>query len=336
MRLSRASTSIGPMPTSELAGLGAVRQFERQLAAMYDRRYAVAMPSATTGLLALGLAIGIRGRRFVSTPLTWGGTIAPWLHLGGRCHFGDVDRDTLNLDPVALAGRVPRGTQAILGVDLFGVPCDDRALRAVADDAGAVLIVDGAQSFGARREGRAPGAHAHAIVLSFSSGKALDLGEGGTVLTDDGALYEQLVWWSQHPDRQRVDLPRTDTNEFGINGRMASSIAELGLTRFERALASVENRRQDVNTIAAGLRHVNGVEIPRVGQCEPSWFHFAVRTTGDLQPDALGRLLPFPLRLLPRTPSYRRLGGTPRGRWHVARGEARTRQVADLAELRCA
>ncbi len=286
------------MPTCEtrgdasahLAGLGAVHALERRLAAQYGMTHALCMPSATTGLLALGLALDLRRSQFVTTPLTYGGSLAAWMALGAQPRFRDVDAEALTLDPAGLQ-RLPRRTGAILAVDLFGHPCDDAALRAIADAAGIPLVVDGAQSLGARRCGRAAGSRATAVVLSFTAGKPLDAGEGGAVLTNDPDLYARLVWHSQHPYRQKRELGLHATNEFAINGRMAPIVAAELLGRFDAALEAVAERRRRADAIRRALRNSDLVEVPDIGRCAPSWYRLTVRWLGRARPRELQQSL---------------------------------------------
>jgi len=301
--------------------LGVIRALERRLAEHYGMRYALAMPSATTGLLALGLALDLQGALFVTTPLTWGGSLAPWLMLGGTPLFSDVDPDTLTLDPALIGIEQQSGARAILAVDLFGQPCDDEALRKVADDMGAWLIVDGAQSFGARREGRASGIHAHAVVLSFTAGKPLDVGEGGAVLTNDRDIYERLIWHSQHPTRQKLELGLRVTNEFAINGRMAPTIAERILTEIPTALSRVRVRQRTVSRL---LVEESGLDVPNLGLVEPSWFRVTARLVAGQR--VTGETLhPFPLLPLPLNENLSLRSGGATGSWAVASREAERR-----------
>src|ERR1039458_8947166 len=94
-----ASRTTVPMPTSNrprnpsahLAGQGAVGMLEERLRRHFGLPYALAVSSATTGLLATALALDLRGAEFVTTPYTWGGTVAGWLLLGNRPRFADID-----------------------------------------------------------------------------------------------------------------------------------------------------------------------------------------------------------------------------------------------------
>jgi perosamine synthetase len=297
--------------SDQLSGLGAVRALESRLAEYYGMRYAVAMPSATTGLLALGLALDLRGTEFVTPPLTYGGSIAGWLALGASPRFADLDPDSLTLAPEDLEQALTSATRVVLGVDLFGHPCNDEELRKLADRNGVWFVVDAAQSFGARRNGRAAGSTADAVVVSFTTGKALDVAEGGAVLTNHRDLYERLVWHSQHPTRQKRELGLHHANELAINGRIHPFAARAALRDFDYALKRVQARRLTAFKLRNALAQVPGVQVPPVlDHVEPSYWRLTVRNRDRDSMRALeeclkrvhvtGRVGPLPVSILYR------------------------------------
>lgn len=284
--------------SSHLRGLGAVAELEERLCRHYGFKHALCVASGTTALLALGLALGVKGRRFVAPPLTYGATVAPWLHLGATVSFADVDPDTFTLAPKAVEAIVDAADCAIIAVDLFGTPADSKALREVARRANIPLIVDGAQSFGAWRDGRAAGAFADAVVVSFTAGKALCAGEGGAILTDNEELHQRLLWYCQHPDRQRIELGLHEFNEFGVNGRMHPLAAIWADAGFDAALDRVESRRVEYDRITTALAGDGMIrKMPaRLGAVRRSYCRVAVRRrarwsgSGGRRPDALPML----------------------------------------------
>ncbi len=226
-------------------GLGAVRMLEKRLAEHYRMKHAVCMSSATAALFAIGLALDLRRADFITSPLNFGGSLTPWLLLDNRAIFSDVDPDTLTLDASRIGGhRVTRETKAILAVDLFGYPSDSEGLRRVANDLGLWYIADAAQAFGASRNGHPASSMADAVVLSFNAQKGLAAGEGGCVLTNNTDIYEQLLWWSQHPLRQKRELGFDIYNEFSFNARMHPAAATLALRSFDLALERVADYRK--------------------------------------------------------------------------------------------
>jgi dTDP-4-amino-4,6-dideoxygalactose transaminase len=219
-----------------LTGTGPVAELEARLCAYYGVGHALCVSNATTGLLVLALALDLRDAEFITTPYTYGGSLAGWLLLGNRPRFADIDPHTLTLDPAAARTAVTTATRALLAVDIYGVPCDMVALRQLADEHGLWYIADAAQSFGATIDGRPASVLADALVVSFTVGKSLCAGEGGAILTDNGDLYERLVWFSQHPARQKRDLGLHMWNELGLNGRIHPLAAVWANAELEHAL----------------------------------------------------------------------------------------------------
>ncbi len=114
------------MPTcdlrAQLSGLGAVADLEAHLRGFYGLRHALCVSNATLGLLAVAWATGCRNSEFVTTPYTYGASLAGWLLLGNHPIFADVDALTLGLDPASVRARITPQTRAILAVDVFGTP----------------------------------------------------------------------------------------------------------------------------------------------------------------------------------------------------------------------
>lgn len=282
-----------PAVSSHLAGTGAVAELERRLANHYGARFAVSMPSATTGMLALAMALGLRDEPFITTPYTYGASIGPWMLLGNRPVFADIEANTLTLDPATAHRALRPGVRAVLAVDIYGHPCDSAALRRFADEHGLFYIADAAQSLGASRDGRPASVNADAIVVSFTSGKALDVGEGGAVVTDNPELYQKLIWHSQHPLRQKRELGLHLTNQFGINGRISPVAAEMASHHFSVALQSVE-RQSRTGASVIGVMNESGLTVPvdlQRSRIRPAFFRIVGRWRGSPQATRLQQLM---------------------------------------------
>lgn len=175
-------------------------QLERFEAAMADYcgvPHALGVASGTDALvLALG-ALGVApGQVVITTPFTFFATGSAILRAGGRPVFADIDPDTLNLDPAAVAAAIERADGPVVGllpVHLFGRLASMPALATLAERHGLWIVEDAAQAIGARRDGRAAGAFGRAACLSFYPTKNLGaLGDGGMVLTGDRVLAERI------------------------------------------------------------------------------------------------------------------------------------------------
>ena len=302
--------------SSHISGIhepNAVTALERNLRERFGTRRAVCVSSATTGLMGVALALGLRGAEFLTTPYTYGATLAAWLALGNRPAFGDIELDSLGLCAHSVSKRRTSATRAILAVDIYGYPSDSDALRRAADDCGLWYVADAAQAFGARRGGRPASSRADAVVLSFTTGKALDAGEGGAVLTDHDWLYERLVWYTQHPDRQKRELGLLTANEFAINGHMHPAAARMALRKFDAALRKVDTSRRHIERLHVAMAQTGLVEPPlwSATDSQPSFFRFVPawrrRPAFEELRNAFPRLriAPAPVRLLPEQGCFR-------------------------------
>lgn len=274
-----------------LAGTGPVRELEEKLEAYWGFDHALCVSNATMGIRAVFQALGLSEETFITTPYTWGGTIAGPLDLGARPVFADICPDTLGVDPASAEQRAEKhpSAKAILAVDAFGIPSDSKNLRRVAEESGLVYIADAAQSFGARRNGVPPSGHADACVTSFTAEKALFAGEGGAVLTDDRELYERLVWQCQHPRRQKRELGLSLTNELALNARINPVAAIWANEQFGSSLEDVGSRRRVASDLISGLSGAGLVEASNLASraIEPSYFRVPLRTPPSVGPQVL-------------------------------------------------
>lgn len=159
---------------------------------MLDIPYAVAVNSCTAALhlALLGLGVG-PGDEVITTPLSFATTANVLVHVGATPVFADVEPDTLNLDPAAVAARIGPRTKAIMPVHLHGHPCDMDALRDLADRHGLLTIEDAAHAIEATYRGRKMGADSAAAAFSFYATKNITTGEGGMLITRRKNLAER-------------------------------------------------------------------------------------------------------------------------------------------------
>jgi perosamine synthetase len=245
-----AGTGVEQM---HLNGSGAVAALENKLKNHYGKKYALCVANATAGLMAIALALDLRQSDFVTTPLTYGASIASWMLLGNKAIFADIERPTLTLDSNSVRKCVTANTKAVLSVDVFGNPADTDVLKKLCDEYGLWLIADAAQSFGAYRSGRPASYMADALVVSFGPAKGLFAGEGGAIMTDNTELFEKLVWWTQHSSRQARDIGLHLSNEFAINARINPLSAIWGNAVFDESLQQVKRHQAKCLTIVQAL-----------------------------------------------------------------------------------
>src|SRR5262245_131885 len=174
-----------------------VAAFEEAMAAYTGLPHAIGVASGTDALVLALDALGVGpGTAVVTTPFSFFATASTIVRLGGRPIFADIEAETLNLDPTAVATVVERATTPVAGivpVHLFGRLAPMDALGGLADRHGLWLLEDAAQALGARANGSGVGRGSRAACLSFYPTKNLGgVGDGGMVLTHDAALAARV------------------------------------------------------------------------------------------------------------------------------------------------
>ncbi len=271
-----ASNENKAVAQMHISGAGAVAELETKIEHHYGMAHALCVSNASTGLLAIALALGLRRSEFITTPYTFGASLSGWLLVDNQPIFADIDPMTLTLSPESVSTVISRKTKAILGVDIFGSPCDSKALRKIADEHGLWYIADCAQSLGAFRDGRPASCDADALVVSFTTGKAVFAGEGGAVVTNNTDLYHKLLWFTQHPLRQRRELGLMLDNEFALNTRIHPMAAIWANTVFDNSLQRVAKQRRACLALADIINTTGMTERIDYSSktIEPSFFRF--------------------------------------------------------------
>ncbi len=153
------------------------RALEEKIKKLVQARYAVAVSSATAGLHLSLKAAGIgTGDEVITSPYTMAATVEAILYTGATPVFAEIDPLTLNIDPAQVAKRISRRTEAIIPVDIAGLPCDYDALLKIARQRKVLLIEDAAHSLGAQFQSKPVGSWCDATVFSFYSTKNITTG----------------------------------------------------------------------------------------------------------------------------------------------------------------
>ncbi|MDE1949828.1 MAG: DegT/DnrJ/EryC1/StrS aminotransferase family protein [Burkholderiales bacterium] len=172
------------------------REFEAALSARFGGR-PVRLASSATALLEMALRVaGVGpGDEVITTPLSWVATANVVLAVGATPVFVDVDPATRNIDLDRIEAAITPRTQAIIPVDLAGLPVDRDRLYEIARRQRLRVVEDAAQAMGARWGGREIGSFGDLVSFSFHANKNLTTSEGGCLVLNDeteARLLEKL------------------------------------------------------------------------------------------------------------------------------------------------
>ncbi len=225
----------------------------------------VASGTAALEAILLGHNIG-PGDEVITTPYTWGATVAAILAIGAIPVFADISAERPLIDPDSVAGRITSRTKAILAVHLFGYPCDMAALRALADEHGLFLFEDGSQAHGARLNGERVGRFGHAAAFSCMALKPLGGTEGGYCIFEDPEAAERAYLYGKHPrglapDRAEAlhDAGLLDSLQLGWRPcAIGAELVRAGLSTLDE---ENEGRRRNADHLRHLLKDLPGLSL---------------------------------------------------------------------------
>lgn len=214
-----------------------IDEAERLIAEKVGVKYAVALSSGTAALhLSVKLAAealygqpevgkgALFNKKVFCSDVTFDATVNPVVYEGGTPVFIDTERDTWNMDPVALekAFEIYPDVRIIVVAHLYGTPGKTDEIKSVAAAHGALIIEDAAESLGALYKGKQTGGFGDYGCISFNGNKIITGSSGGMFLTNSRLDAEKVRKWST---QSREAAPWYQHEELGYNYRMSNVIA---------------------------------------------------------------------------------------------------------------
>jgi len=260
-------------------------KLEDEWAVTFNVRHAVAVNSATSGLLAACMAVGVEpGDEVIVSPYTMSATAAAPKILGATIVFADIEPETFCIDPVEVSNSITPRTKAVIATNLFGHPARLHELKSLCDLHGVYLIEDNAQAIFAKEHGVYTGTIGHIGVFSLNVHKHLQVGEGGVCVTNSADLDKKL--------REAMNHGEMRDGILGLNLRMTEVTAAMALAQLSKAPEIMAGRRHIAEMITSymvGLPITS--PIVRSG-CEHSYYCWA----GILEEIPREDVLPTPFK----------------------------------------
>ncbi|MDP9171851.1 MAG: DegT/DnrJ/EryC1/StrS family aminotransferase [Acidobacteriota bacterium] len=247
-----------------------VQEFEREAERLLGVRHFIAMCNGTIALEIAIRAAGFQGEvilpsfTFVATAhsLQWQ-AITPV--------FCDVDPVTHNIDPGQVERLITPRTTGIIGVHVWGRPCNIGALEEIARRRGLGLLFDSAHAFGCSSGGKMIGNFGQAEVFSFHATKFLNTFEGGAVATNDDGLADRIRLMKNFgfAGYDNVIYP-------GTNGKMTEMSAVMGLTGLESLKEFIGVNRRNYELYRSRLGALPGVAMVEYDHSERCNYQYIV------------------------------------------------------------
>lgn len=231
---SRILTNRGPL----------LREFELKLQELLHIDYVVLVNNATIGILVTAMALGLKsGDEVIAPSFTFSATAQALWMLGIRVIFCDINLDTHNIDHKKVRELITPKTKAILGVHLWGRPCDIDELDKIAKKNNLNLFFDSAHAIGCKYNNKYIGSFGDAEVFSMHGTKVLSSAEGGFITTHNHQLADKL--------RSLINFGYSKEgvcNSFGINAKMSELSAAFGILSLKN-LSRIVSKNKEIYTI---------------------------------------------------------------------------------------
>ena len=283
-----------------------VRELEQQLAEYVGVKHCLTCANGTDALTLALKAWGIGPGDAVFVPDFTFFSSAEVVPLeGAEPVFVDVCEDTFNIDASDLERAVMRvlaegrlRPRVVVVVDLFGLPADYQAVRAVADRYGLLVLEDGAQAFGGSIQMADQVGHDENVTpsvnsvipgltgnlrracsfgdiatTSFFPAKPLGCyGDGGAVFTDNDEWAALIASYRFHGK----GAFKYDNVRIGLNSRLDTVQAAVLKVKLK---AFTEYELDAVNRVAACYTELlHGIATPVIPECyRSSWAQYTVR-----------------------------------------------------------
>lgn len=247
-----------------------VKEFEQKIADYLGVKHCISVCNATIALELAIRALELTGEviipsfTFIATAhaLQWQ-EITPV--------FCDIDPITHTIDPDKIESMITPRTTGIIGVHVWGQPCNIKALTAIAKKHNLKLMFDAAHAMGCSYQGKMIGSFGDAEVLSFHATKFLNSFEGGAIVTNNDELAEKLILM------ENFGFAGLDNVIYiGTNGKMSEVCAAMGLTSLESINEFIEINHQNYQCYQQELKDIKGIKLFTYNQQEQCNYQYIV------------------------------------------------------------
>lgn len=271
--------------TNWMSTVGAnINEVEKIAAEKAEVKYAVGLSCCTAALhLCVKLAgeklygkpaIGhgaVEGKRVFCSDMTFDATLNPVVYEGGIPVFIDTERESWNMDPVALekAFEIYPDVKLVVCAELYGFSGDIRKIKEICEAHGALLIEDAAEAMGATWQGHQCGSFGDYSAISYNGNKIITGSAGGCLLTNSIEDANKARKWST---QARENAPWYQHEEVGYNYRMSNVIAGVVRGQYPYLEEHIAQKKAIYERYKEGLKDLPISMNPIVDGCEPNYW----------------------------------------------------------------
>lgn len=215
--------------TNWVAPLGPnVNAFEQEMADYAGIAHASALSAGTAAIHLALKTLGIgEGDVVLVSSLTFTATCNPIVYEKATPVFIDSERDTWNMDPVALERAFEKypGAKAVIVVHLYGTPAKLDEIMEICNRHQVPLIEDAAESLSSTYKGKHTGTFGRVGIYSFNGNKIITTSGGGMLVSEDEEITKKATFLAT---QARDPARHYQHSHIGYNYRMSNITAGIG------------------------------------------------------------------------------------------------------------
>ncbi|HEX8060065.1 MAG TPA: DegT/DnrJ/EryC1/StrS family aminotransferase [Cyclobacteriaceae bacterium] len=243
-----------------------VAEFEKEFTDKFGGEgHSLAVGSGTDALHLAYILAGLQPGDEVITPVfTCTATTIPFLYMGVKFRFADVDPETLNISIPHVRELISEKTKAIVCVHYGGLPCDMNELLAIAAEYNIPVIEDAAHALGATYNHRPIGSISDFTMFSFQAIKHITTGDGGMLVVRDKNIVakgERVRWFGIDRSNKQKGTWENDIWEVGYKYQMTDIAAAMGLAGLRLFDKTLAYRQRLFEIYKKNLKNVPGLKL---------------------------------------------------------------------------
>lgn len=247
-----------------------LQQFESSISE-YLNTNCISVCNATLGLILTLNGLGLKSNVIVPS-FTFCASVHAIVLAGLTPNFVDIDPLTFNISPIKVEEAINNQTSAILGVHVFGNPCNIIELERIAKKHSLKLVFDAAHAFGSTYHQKKIGSFGDAEVFSTHATKTLISAEGGIISSKNKDIIDYVS-----TARNFGIINETDTAFAGTNAKMSELHALVGLDSFSEIDQNIQKKILIVDYYKNLLKDVRGISFQKIEENSTStYFYFSI------------------------------------------------------------
>jgi len=226
-----------------------VDKFERKFKSMFaGRNHCIATGSGTDALHLAYILAGLKkGDEVIAPVYTCTATNIPFLYMGIKIKFADIDIQTMNISVESVKKNITKKTKAIICMHYGGLPCDLDELQSLAKKYKIPLIEDAAHAVGATYKKKPIGSISDFTMFSFQAIKHITTGDGGMLCIKNKKLInkaKRIRWFGISREDKQKGIWENDIFEIGYKYQMTDLGASLGYTALKEFRKLLKHRQK--------------------------------------------------------------------------------------------